>query len=334
MDSAYWYRKMIEGNGKLLSMNQPLQQILFLKPVFKQMIWGSDRLGKSWPYEIPGDDTGECWAVSARPNGECTVKEGIYEGMGLAELWEKHPELFGNIGLDRFPLLVKIIDAKTDLSIQVHPDDAYAKANERGSFGKTECWYVLECNENSSLVIGHNAKSKKELADMIHSGKWNELIREIPVRKGDFIQIDPGTIHAIKGGLMVLETQQNSDITYRIYDYDRLTDGRPRELHIDRGIDVITVPAKPVEESVVNADMLPANQMNLLIACDYYKVWKLDVTESVTFDQEYPFLIMSVVDGEGLINGRMIRKGDHFILPSGYGEVRLQGSMQLIASTV
>lgn len=333
-DSAYWYQKVIESNGGILSVNTKERPILFLNPVFKQMIWGGNRLGTDWPYEIPGDNTGECWAVSAHPNGDCTIKEGIYKGAALSELWKKHPELFGNTGLDRFPLLIKIIDAKTDLSIQVHPDDAYAKVNENGSLGKTECWYVLDCEEDSRLVIGHNAKDKKELSDMIHEGRWGELIREIPVKKGDFIQIDPGTVHAIKGGLMILETQQNSDITYRVYDYDRLTNGKPRELHIDKSIDVITVPAKPIEESVMKVGNLPENTMNLLISCDYYKVWKLDVTEPVTIEQNHPFLIMSVIEGEGLINGQMIQKGDHFILPSGYGKAQLQGNMKLIVSTM
>ena len=333
-DSAFWYQKVMESNGKILSINQPPAPILFLNPVFKQMIWGGERLGRDWPYKIPGNDTGECWAVSAHPNGDCTVREGKFKGVTLSKLWEGHPELFGNTGLDRFPLLVKIIDAKADLSIQVHPDDAYARVNESGSLGKTECWYVLDCGEDASLVIGHNARSKEELTDMIHGGRWDELIREIPVKKGDFIQIDPGTVHAIKGGLMILETQQNSDITYRVYDYERLTDGKPRELHIDKSIDVITVPAKSVEESVIKVGELPKNQMNPLITCDYYKVWKLDVTKPVTFPQDYPFLIVSVIEGDGLINGQMISKGDHFILPNGYGTVALQGDMQLILSTV
>ena len=262
------------------------------------------------------------------------MREGVYKGKTLSELWAEHPEFFGNIDSDRFPLLVKIIDAKEDLSIQVHPGDAYAMANENGSLGKTECWYVLDCDKNAGLVIGHNAKSKEELNDMIHDGRWSELIREIPVKKGDFIQIDPGTVHAIKGGLMILETQQNSDITYRVYDYDRLTDGKPRELHIDKSIDVITVPAKAVEDSVIKVGNLPANQMNLLISCDYYKVWKLDITRPIELRQEYPFLIVSVIGGDGLINGQMITKGDHFILPNGYGTAAIQGNLQMILSTV
>lgn len=333
-DSAFWYQKIIESNGRELTVNKKTRPILFLNPVFKEMIWGGNQLAEKFGYEIPSDKTGECWAVSAHPNGDCTVREGEYAGRKLSELFKEEPELFGNLPLDRFPLLIKIIDAKADLSIQVHPDDAYAKVHENGSLGKTECWYILDCPEDATLVVGHNAGSREELKEMIDQKRWSELIREVPVKKGDFIQINPGTVHAIKGGLMILETQQNSDITYRVYDYDRLSNGKPRELHVQQSIDVITVPEPSAEDSVSHAADLPANTMNELIACDYYKVYKLTVTEPVSFEQEHPFLIMSVIEGEGLVNGQMIRKGDHFILPSGFGKVELQGDMTLIASSV
>ncbi|WP_337404817.1 GH1 family beta-glucosidase [Suilimivivens sp.] len=333
-DSAFWYQKIIESNGRELTVNKKTRPILFLNPVFKEMIWGGNQLAEKFGYEIPSDRTGECWAVSAHPNGDCTVREGEYAGRKLSELFKEEPELFGNLPLDRFPLLIKIIDAKADLSIQVHPDDAYAKVHENGSLGKTECWYILDCPEDATLVVGHNAGSREELKEMIDQKRWSELIREVPVKKGDFIQINPGTVHAIKGGLMILETQQNSDITYRVYDYDRLSNGKPRELHVQQSIDVITVPAPSAEDSVSHAADLPANTMNELIACDYYKVYKLTVTEPVSFEQEHPFLIMSVIEGEGLVNGQMIRKGDHFIFPSGFGKVDLQGDMTLIASSV
>lgn len=333
-DSAFWYQKIIESNGRELTVNKKTRPILFLNPVFKEMIWGGNQLAEKFGYEILSDKTGECWAVSAHPNGDCTVREGEYAGRKLSELFKEEPELFGNLPLDRFPLLIKIIDAKADLSIQVHPDDAYAKVHENGSLGKTECWYILDCPEDATLVVGHNAGSREELKEMIDQKRWSELIREVPVKKGDFIQINPGTVHAIKGGLMILETQQNSDITYRVYDYDRLSNGKPRELHVQQSIDVITVPAPSAEDSVSHAADLPANTMNELIACDYYKVYKLTVTEPVSFEQEHPFLIMSVIEGEGLVNGQMIRKGDHFILPSGFGKVELQGDMTLIASSV
>lgn len=311
-----------------------MKSILFLEPVFKQMIWGGRQLADQFGYEIPGDRTGECWAVSAHPNGDCVVREGAYQGKTLSQLWKEEPGLFGNSDLDRFPLLVKIIDAKDDLSIQVHPDDAYAGENENGSLGKTECWYILDCPEGASLVVGHNAGSRQELQEMIEQERWGELIREIPVKKGDFIQINPGTVHAIKGGLMILETQQNSDITYRVYDYGRLTDGKPRQLHVKQSIDVITVPAPSAADSVKSALALPENTMNELISCDYYTVWKLDVAGVMSFEQTHPFLIMSVIEGEGSVDGRRICKGDHFILPQGYGTAELRGEMTLIASSV
>lgn len=333
-DSAFWYQKVIETNGAILSINTKQRPILFLEPVFKQMIWGGDRLGSQFGYEIPGGDTGECWAIGAHANGDCVVKEGIFAGKTLSELWKEEKYLFGDEQGDRFPLLIKIIDAKDNLSIQVHPDDAYAGEHENGSLGKTECWYILDCPEGAQLVVGHHAKTKEELSAMILEGRWEDFIRYVPIKKGDFIQIDPGTVHAITGGCLILETQQNSDITYRVYDYDRLQNGKPRQLHVQQSIDVINVPAASAEDSVKYVDDLPENQMNELIRCDYYTVWKLDVTKPVSIEQEHPFMNVSVIGGEGLVNGQMIRKGDHFILPSGIGTVDFQGDMKLILSSV
>lgn len=331
-DSAYWYQKTMECNGKNLTINQGKKPILFFNPVLKETVWGGQRLGKEWGYAVQGDSTGECWGISANPNGDCTVREGEYAGMTLSRLWTEEPQLFGNPKGDRFPLLTKVIDARDDLSIQVHPDDAYAMKHENGSLGKTECWYVLDCPENAALVVGHNAKTREELCRMTAEGRWDELIREVPVKKGDFIQIEPGTVHAIKGGILLLETQQNSDITYRVYDYDRLQNGRKRELHIDKSIDVITVPAKDAAECIKDTAGLPDNTMNQLISCRYYQVWKLNVTEPCVLNLRDSYLLASVVSGEGLINGQMIGKGDHFILPAGYGQASLQGEMELIFS--
>lgn len=314
-------------------MNEKKREILFLDPVCKHNIWGGSRLREEFGYPEEGDDIGECWGISAHPNGDGTVRNGAFAGMKLSEIWEKHPEFFGNLDYDRFPLLTKIIDARDDLSIQVHPDDDYAKANENGSFGKTECWYVMDCPKDAKLVIGHHANTKEELTEMIRQGSWKELIREIPVKKGDFIQIDPGTVHAIKGGLLILETQQNSDITYRVYDYDRLSDGKPRELHVEKSIDVIEVPAKSVEDSVKSALGLPQNQLNELYSCKYYSVFQMDVNGNAEFEQNYPFLLLSVLEGNGTINGQAVKKGDHLILPCNFGKAEMQGRMSTIVST-
>ncbi len=315
-------------------MSKEGRELLFLDPVCTHNIWGGSKLREVFGYPVEGDDLGECWGISAHPEGDGTVRSGAYEGCKLSELWEKHPELFGNLDYDRYPLLTKIIDAQDDLSIQVHPDDVYAKEHENGSLGKTECWYIMDCKENATLVIGHNAKSKEELEEMVHGGKWQELIREIPIRKGDFIQIDPGTVHAIKADTLILETQQNSAITYRLYDYGRLQNGKSRELHIDKSLDVITVPAKSAEDSVKSISELPENRLNQIYTCEKYTIFKMDVNGSASFEQNCPFLAASVLEGEGTVDGAEVRRGDHFIIPAGYGTVEMTGRMSLILSTV
>lgn len=315
-------------------MKQTEKEIILLNPVCTHNIWGGSRLREEFGYPEQGDDIGECWGISAHPNGDGTVRSGAFAGMKLSRLWEEHRELFGDLQGECFPLLVKIIDARDDLSVQVHPDDAYAKKWESGSLGKTECWYVMDCPEDASLIVGHRAKTREELTDMIAQGRWEELIREIPVKRGDFIQIDPGTVHAVKGGMLLLETQQNSDITYRVYDYDRLCGGMPRELHVEKSIDVITVPAKPSEDIVKPALGLPENRLNELYSCQCYDVFKIDVNITAAFEQSYPFLLMSVIDGNGIVCGTEVKKGDHFIVPFSFGTVELQGRMSLIASTV
>ncbi len=322
----------IIGAAKLVKTNP--KEILFLDPVCTENIWGGTRLREEFHYANASDHTGECWGISAHPNGNGTIKNGRYSGTTLSVLWEKHPELFGNLKEDRFPLLAKIIDAKKDLSIQVHPDDSYAKVYENGSYGKTECWYVIDCEKSSSLVIGHHAETKEELHRMIEEKRWNDFIREIPIQKGDFIQIDPGTVHAIKGGCLILETQQNSDITYRIYDYDRLSNGKPRELHIQKSLDVIKVPAKRAEDSILSAREVPKNQLYQLYQCDYYKIFKLDVEGEVWLEQNEPFLMLSVLEGSGIIENDLIKKGDHFIIPYQYGRFQIKGKVCLIVSTV
>lgn len=309
---------------------------IMLQAVLKHNIWGGDRLHNEFGYndaEGNNEGIGECWGIAAHPNGDNTIISGQYKGMKLSELWDKHPEVFGNEGGDRFPLLIKIIDAKSDLSIQVHPDDSYAKVHENGSLGKTECWYIMDCSKDATLVMGHNAKTRDELKEMIDDKKWSELIREVPIKKGDFFMINPGTVHAIKGGTLILETQQNSDITYRVYDYDRLQNGKPRQLHIQQSEDVITVPAASMGDCKVETQNMPADKLNRLFGCQYFTVYKIDVNKGFSFEEDLPFMLMSVLSGEGTVNGTKVKKGDHMLLPAGTGSVDLTGTMEIIAST-
>lgn len=307
------------------------KEILFLKPLFKEMVWGGERLAKEFGYQTPGDHTGECWAISAHAKGDCAILSGTYQGETLSRLWNSHHELFGCIQGENFPLLIKLIDAKADLSIQVHPDDAYAKVHEHGSLGKTECWYVLDCDENATIVIGHHAKNREEMEQMIREKKWKQFIREIPVKKGDFFQIEPGCVHAIKGGTLILETQQNSDITYRVYDYDRLSDGKPRELHIEKSIAVIRAPfeeRKAVPAVTETEDWIYTK----LVSCAYYEVQKIDIKRQFMIVSMDRFLNVSIIDGTGTLNGIPVQKGTHCIIPAAFGPVKVKGQLSMITS--
>lgn len=305
-------------------------EVILLQPVFKDAIWGGDLL-KNFGYEQAGDNAGECWGISAHKSGDCTILNGEFAGEKLSWCYENHRELFGNIENDVFPLLVKIIGAQQDLSIQVHPNDAYAAEHENGSLGKTECWYILDCKEDASIVIGHNAKDKKELADMINQGRWNELIRVVPIKKGDFFQINPGCLHAIKGGTLLIETQQSSDITYRVYDYDRLQNGKPRQLHLKQSIDCIEAPHVDYnQERIVNN--YPGMSSERLVKCPFYTLDRWEIDGKYSFENDKPFINASVIDGSGMINGQKIGKGEHFIIPATLKQCNIEGKLTVMIS--
>ena len=312
-----------------------MRELIFMEPVFKEAIWGGSRLREVFGYGIPSDRTGECWAISAHRNGDCRIAGGAFNGQSLSSLWKDHKELFGEAAVKygEFPLLVKIIDARNDLSIQVHPDNAYAKIHEDGAMGKTECWYILDCDEDATIVIGHHARNHEEVKEMIEGKRWKEFIREIPVKKGDFFQINPGCLHAIKGGTLLLETQQSSDITYRVYDYDRLSDGKPRQLHVQQSIDVITAPFvenQGEEPTVVNRT--DSGSKLHLVTCPYYTVDKLDIRGTWEEDFGGTFSNVSILEGDGSVAGTAVKKGQHLLVPADFGPVAFEGTMSVICS--
>ncbi|WP_027407974.1 mannose-6-phosphate isomerase, class I [Anoxybacteroides tepidamans] len=309
---------------------------LFLEPVFHERIWGGKRLAEHFGYPIPSDQTGECWAISAHPHGQTVVKNGRFQGKTLGELWQQHRELFGGFPSDRFPLLTKILDANADLSVQVHPHDAYAKEHENGEFGKTECWYIIDCKDGAELVYGHRARTKEELQQMMREGKWGELLRKIPIKPGDFFYVPSGTVHALCEGTLVLETQQNSDTTYRIYDYDRVDGhGRKRELHLEKAIDVTAVPHADAtcEPKIIETD---GANIATFIENDYFTVQKWDIQKQWTVEPVDYFLLASVLSGTGEIGTKTasyaLNKGDHFIIPHSLEPFVVKGTLQLIVS--
>lgn len=307
-------------------------QLIFLTPILKEMVWGGERLQK-FGYDLKSNKTGESWAISGHDKGACIVRGGCFDGKSLSELWKNNEKLFGDVKGDCFPLLIKIIDAKDDLSIQVHPDDDYAKINENSSLGKTECWYVLDCEDKSTIIIGHNAKDKAELKKMIKNEKWKELLREIPIKRGDFFQIPAGCVHAIKGGALILETQQSSDVTYRLYDYNRLQNGKKRELHIKKAIDVIKA---PFVETAINRKIKSYKNYKIeqFVSCEFYTVEKIQVNGDCKIIQPYGFMNFTVIEGCGVANKTKIKKGDSFIALNNCKSISFSGSLTMIVSYV
>lgn len=310
-----------------------MENLIFLEPIFHEKIWGGTRLKTNFNYEIPSEKTGECWAISAHKNGDCKVLNGKHAGLHLSDLWENHRELFGNIEGNKFPLLTKILDASDDLSVQVHPDDEYGLTHE-GEMGKTECWYILDADEDAELIFGHHAQTKEEFMKLIEEGKWDTLLRTIKIKKGDFFHVPTGTIHALKKGTLVLETQQSSDTTYRLYDYDRLgNDGIPRPLHLKQSIDVAIIPHV---ESNLNYETIKVGESVLtkFVTCDYFTTSKWDIRGIFTCPHTKPFTLVSVLEGECLFNDTKIMKGQHFIVPSHIKDLTIEGNVDLIVASL
>lgn len=307
---------------------------LFLKSQMHEKIWGGTKLHDVFGYEIPSKTTGEYWAISAHPNGISTVANGRYKGYGLDQLYREEKALFGNPKSEVFPLLTKILDANDWLSVQVHPDDTYALEHE-GELGKTECWYVIAADEGAEIIYGHNAKSKEELAQMITAGDWEHLLTKIPVKAGDFFYVPSGTMHAIGKGILILETQQSSDTTYRVYDFDRKdASGKTRDLHLKQSIDVLTIgkPANSTPARVISGNL----DLTTLVSNAFFTVYKWQISGQVDFKRTAPYLLLSVLEGQGqlVIEGTSypIKKGNHFILPNDVNSWELTGELTLIVS--
>lgn len=309
---------------------------LFLKPVFHEKIWGGTALKTQFNYDIPSEHTGECWAISGHKNGESIIKNGTFSGQSLSEVYHQHPELFGNEKDKDFPLLVKILDANDQLSVQVHPDDDYGKAHA-GELGKTECWYVIDAKPGAKIVYGHHTKTKEELKAMIESEDWDDLLNEVEVHPGDFFYVPSGMIHAIGEGILILETQQSSDTTYRVYDYNRKDDnGNLRELHLKESLDVIQVPAEYPKSEIVES-VEKGNQLTTFVKTPFFDVYRWKINGKITMTQKAPYTLVSIIEGAGFIeiDGNLyeLTLGDHFIIPSDVKTFTLSGLFTAIAST-
>lgn len=305
-------------------------ELLFLQPIFKERIWGGHKLKTDFGYALNSNQTGECWAISAHKNGETCIRNGVYAGMPLSQLWNEHPELFANDKPREFPLMVKILDANDDLSVQVHPDDEFAQLIEN-DLGKAECWYVLDATADAKIIYGHNAQNSDELKQLVVDGEWEKLLKHVPVKSGDFFDVPTGTVHALGAGTLILEVQQSSDTTYRLYDYDRRdASGNLRELHLDKALTVIKSPHKEGKTKLEQRDLGLEAVFTSLTNNQHFQVGKLEINGALELTLNVAYLLISVVTGEAILNGQTIKKGDHLIVPNQMRKLNFSGYATLI----
>lgn len=303
-----------------------------MKPVFKDNIWGGTRLRDEYKKDTPYEITGESWEVASHKNGESKVCGGEYNNKTIKELTKilKNKFLGDKVYTAddaKFPLLVKFIDARDDLSVQVHPDDKFALENENGELGKTEMWYIMDASTDAGILYGFKEEiSKQAFENSIKNNTILEYTKFEKCQKGDSFFIPAGTLHAIGKGLLIAEIQQNSDTTYRIYDYDRRDfEGNPRELHIDKAVKVTNL--KPA--------LKYAYEGNVISDCEYFRVEKLELCGNAGWIvDKNRFEIIIVCEGALTINGSEFVKGETALIPAYIGKIELEGEGVILRSFV
>lgn len=313
-----------------------------LEPVFKEIVWGGNRLKSDYSYESDLNNIAEAWVLTARSEGDNVIKNGEFAGTSFTKFIKENKKLLGRKGekYSEFPLLIKFIDANKDLSVQVHPDDDYAALHEN-SYGKTEAWYILDCEEGAELIYGFNKKiSSEEFRKSIEDNTFLDYVNKVKVKKGDVFFIKSGTLHAIGGGILLAEVQQSCNTTYRVYDYGRLVDGKPRELHVDKAIDV-TVTDVPERNGDADGKTVKCGDavVTELCSCEFFKMTSLELSGRHTIDVlDDSFLSVLILDGKGSItvDGSVVsvKKGDSIFIPAGSGEVALSGEFNSLLSTL
>ncbi|MGN0632599.1 MAG: type I phosphomannose isomerase catalytic subunit [Oscillospiraceae bacterium] len=312
-----------------------------LAPAFKDYLWGGTKLRDEYGKKCDYDKVAESWELSCHKDGASVVADGEDKGLTLAQYIEKHGKSV--LGTDcekfeNFPILIKLIDAKDNLSVQVHPDNEYAMRVE-GEYGKTEMWYIVDCDEGAELLYGFKHEiSKEEFARRIADNTLLEVTNAVPVKKGDVFFIQSGTLHAIGKGILIAEIQQNSNTTYRIYDYGRVgADGKPRELHVEKAKDVTCLaPAKAYPETPV--EQKDGYTIKLLSSCEYFTTYVLDVeTKAELTADESSFNSLLILEGSVTIEGDetvTAGKGDSVFITAGSGKYTINGKCRAVLTKV
>lgn len=321
------------------SRNKPF----LLKPAGKDYLWGGNRLNTEFAKDVDLSPLAETWECSTHPDGLSYIASGEYTGISLAEVLNMHPEYLGRyIESDNLPILVKFIDANQKLSVQVHPDDAYAKTHENGQRGKTEMWYVLDAAKDAYLYYGlYSTVEKEVLRNSLSNGSTEKYLQKVNIKAGDVFLIKPGTIHAIGAGALIAEIQECSNLTYRLYDYDRIDkNGEKRELHIEKGLDVANLEAFPEPRQPLRVlKYKPGVASELLVRCKYFEIYRMIINterrQTVYYQSdEVSYRVLLGISGCGTISfaGETLNvyKGDCVFVPANSDRITLHGSMQFL----
>lgn len=318
-----------------MTKSYPLQ----FKPEMKERIWGGRAL-EQFGLTLPEGSIGEGWMIGDHPNGTTKVMNGELAGLGLDDIRERYGrEFFGTKGYSeegRFPLLIKLLDCNDDLSIQVHPTDSY-EGLPKGELGKTEMWYVLDAKPGAKIIYGlKEGIDRSALAAAIEEGRVMDTLQEVPVAAGDAFYIPAGTVHALCAGVVVAEIQQNSDTTYRVFDYNRPgLDGKLRELHVEDSLNVTAY--EGAGASRMKTDNIGDNEWLQIAESPYFIVekglvrapWKLSTTPE-------SFVILVIAEGEGSLSwddGKLeLKAGECFLLPASLGVYELDGNLTVLRS--
>ena len=322
-------------------MNKPL----LLKPAAKDYLWGGRRLNDEFAKNINLFPLAETWECSTHPDGESVVNGGEYDGMKLSSVFEVHPEFLGKkyAGINELPILVKFIDAKEKLSVQVHPDDNYANQFENGQLGKKEMWYVMDATKDASIIYGLSRELEKErFRELTEKGLLDPYLQKIAVKRDDVFFIDSGTIHAIGAGTLVAEVQENSNLTYRIYDYDRVDkNGNRRRLDIEKALDVANLDGTDIPRQPMRVlKYRPGMASELLSRCKYFEVYRMLVNNERRQLVEYQsddmsYRVLLCINGCGTIaygfsETLNVYKGDCVFIPAMSETMRITGQLQFL----
>lgn len=316
-------------------------EILKLQPCGKDYLWGGTRLRDEYGKKIDLTPLAETWECSVHPDGPSVIANGAFKGQTLSIVLKQHPEYLGTkVENGELPVLVKFIDAKQDLSVQVHPDDEYAQEHEDDN-GKTEMWYVIDAEVGSSLIYGFRHKVTEEiLRKAVETGKLDKHLQKVEVHKGDTYFVPAGTVHGIGAGILIAEIQESSNATYRVYDYNRVDkNGHKRELHFDKAVQVMNMDvAQDIKQNPRLVRHYPGCSRELLCRCKYFETERIQVTKGFSFSvREESFQVLMCLDGYGQVetmddDQKPMRfcKGETIFLPAGIGRCLIVGDATVL----